>query len=40
MDDGGAHSSGLTLHTNNFSSEEVDVLIKLLFTKYSIKATK
>lgn len=38
MDDGGAHKSGLLLHTNNFTLVEVEVLIKLLSDKYGIKA--
>lgn len=40
MDDGGAHLSGLTLHTNNFTFEEVDTLIRLLLTKYGIVANR
>lgn len=40
MDDGGAHASGLTLHTNNFTIAEVNILIELLHTKYGIVANK
>lgn len=40
MDDGGAHASGLILHTNNFTIAEVNILIGLLHTKYGIVANK
>jgi hypothetical protein len=40
MDDGGAHESGMTLHCNNFTGVEVDILIKLLLTKFGLIANK
>jgi len=40
MDDGGAHVSGMTLHCNNFTEVEVDILIKLLLTKFDLVANK
>lgn len=40
MDDGGAHTSGMTLHCNNFSEVEVDTLITVFQLKFGITATK
>lgn len=40
MDDGGAHASGMTLHCNNFSEVEVDILISVLQVKFGITANK
>jgi hypothetical protein len=36
MDDGGYHLSGLTIHTNSYTKEEVELLQSVLLTKYKI----
>jgi len=39
MDDGSFTGSGLKLHTNAFSLEELNLLIKALDKNFSIKAS-
>lgn len=39
MDDGSFTGSGLNLHTNAFSLEELNLLIKALDNNFSIKAS-
>jgi hypothetical protein len=40
MDDGGAHRLGLILHTNNFSSAEIVILINLLLVSVLFASSK
>jgi hypothetical protein len=39
MDDGSKHSAGVLLHTNLFSKEEVELLQKVLLSKYGLITT-
>ena len=39
MDDGGFTGNGLKLYTNAFSQEELNLLVKALYTNFSIKAS-
>ena len=38
QDDGGKNSAGLTIHTNCFKQEEVELLCKVLNNKYNLEA--
>ena len=40
MDDGGAHGSGLRLHTQSFTLKEVEILINALKQNFNLICTK
>lgn len=40
MDDGGAHGSGLRIHTQSFTIKEVEILINALKQKFNLICTR